>query len=596
MSPRTRLIAWLALGLASLSGCGLRSSNSTSADITVTVTNAPGTLTVNQSVNLTATVGNDSANAGVDWACSPAGGCGSFNPAHTADGGLTVFTAPSTPGPITITATSTAAKSTAATVSVSIVAAGSNAMLNGPYVFLVQGIDTSGGYFAAGTILADGQGNITGGEQDYADAALAAGPDSVTGSYTIGPDGRGSITLNVTNSSLPNNGVETFSIAETSSRHALIIQFDGTATSSGTLDFQPAGSTDASAVSGPYAFVASGFDITNETPLAFGGVAGLNAAAGAVTGGKFYANDGGNYFDSDLTGTMTGPDAFGRGKIAFAIGLNLVYYAVRGEVLRLIEPDVPATVGAGTAYAQGPLGSSPAFSNTSLTGSYAFYESGESVVGALGLVGQFTADGNGNFTAGVVDTNDAGSISGGSIASPNVYAIAGDGTGSLSLPGTGGTTQDVASLLLFATDPALNLLDPNAASGGGGALMLDIDTSAVGAGLIVPQSAGEFRGDYAVNMQAVGSAGQLDFVGQSVADAAGNLTGTVDINDTGTTTGGAALSGAAKADTANPGRWTGTLTAGANSFTIVYYQVSSAILLVLDIDTTDVGNGFLETE
>jgi hypothetical protein len=593
---RRWLFACLALALALVPRCGTKSSSSTNATISVQVTNVPGSLTVDQSVNLTASVYNDTTNAGVDWTCSPSGACGSFNPAHTADGGVTVFTAPPTAGTITVTATSTGNKNASATATISIVAADSNATLNGPYVFLVQGIDTSGTYTAAGTILADGNGNITGGEQDYADSSIQVGPDAVTGSYTIGADGRGSITLNANNASLPNYGVETFSIAMTSSRHGLIVQFDGTATSSGTLDFQAAGAADAGSITGPYSFVASGLDIYNQTPLAVGGIAGLSAASGTVTGGQFYANDGGNYFESAFTGTMTGPDSLGRGTMALSFGLNFVYYAVRGEVLRLIEPDEPNTLSSGSAYAQGPAGASSSFSNATLTGNYAFYEYGSSVLGALALAGQFTADGNGSLTAGFVDTNDGGSISGGSIASQNVYTVAGDGTGTLALPGTGGTTQDVAELLIFATDPAINLLDPNAANGGGGALILDIDVGAVGAGLIVPQSTGVFEGSYAVNLQAFSSTGESDFVGLSVSDGTGNLTGTVDINDTGTTTGGAALSGTFSADASNPGRLTGSITAGGVPYNIVYYQVSSAILLILDVNTGDVGNGFLEKD
>ena len=595
MTPRTPLLAWLALGLVCLSGCETSSNSPAASTITVEVTNAPGTLAINQSVNLTATVRNDSANAGIDWTCSPGGACGSFNPAHTADGGATLFTAPSAPGRITITATSTANKSASATASISIVF-GSNSLLNGPYVFLVQGIDTSGAYFAAGTILADGQGKITGGEQDYANSRIKTGPDSVTGSYSIGPDGRGSITLNVAGSSVPNNGVETFSIALTSSRHARIIQFDGTATSSGTLDFQAAGSTLASAVSGPYSFVAGGFDIVKEAPLAFGGVARLDAPSGAVPYGTILANYGGSFFGSNFEGTMTAPDSFGRGKIALDVGINFVYYAVRGEFLRLFQPDVPTSMSVGTACAQGPAGESYSFSNASLTGSYAFYESGSSKLGGLALAGQFTADGNGNFTAGFMDINNAGTVGGGSIAGQGVYKIGAGGIGTLSLPATGGTAQNVANLRTFSTDPAINLLDPNAAGGGGGALIMDVDTAAVGTGMIVPQSGGNLQGNYAASLQAISSKGQKDIVGKSAADAAGNLTGTVDINDSGTRTSGAVLSGSSTADTANPGRRTGTLAAGSNSFKVVYYQVSGGILLLLNVNTTDVGNGFLEAE
>ncbi len=596
MSCRIRLFAWVALGLlGSLSGCQVDSGDSESSPITVGLTGVPGTLAINQSVNLTATVRNDSANAGVDWTCSPSGACGSFNPARTAAGGATVFTAPSTPGPITITATSTADKGAASTASVSIVF-GSNAILNGPYVFLVQGAGPNGAYSAAGTILADGQGNITGGEQDYADSLIEAGPDRVTGNYTIGPDGRGSITLKAANPSLPNNGVETFSIAMASSRHALIIQFDGTATSSGTLDFQSAGSTLAGSVSGPYAFMADGFDIGSGAPLALGGIARLDAPSGTVTGGTIYANNGGNIYGSSLGGTMTAPDSFGRGEIGFNIGINFVYYAVRGEFLRLIESDVPASMSVGMACAQGPAGESLAFSNASLTGNYAFYESGSSTLGGFALAGQFTADGNGNFPAGFMDINNTGTVGGGSIAGRGVYAIEADGSGTLNLPAAAGPSVIPANLLIFSTSPAINLLDPNAPGGGGGALIMDVNRAAVGTGLIVARSGGDFFGDYALNLQAVSSADQLDIVGRTVADAAGSLTGTVDINNSGIKTGGAPLSGSSTADPANPGRWTATLMAGPQSFRIVYYQVNSAALLILDINQVNVGNGFLASE
>jgi hypothetical protein len=153
----------------------------------------------------------------------------------------------------------------------------------------------------------------------------------------------------------------------------------------------------------------------------------------------------------------------------------------------------------------------------------------------------------------------------------------------------------VADLLIFAVAPDLNLFDPNSAVGGGGALIMDVDAGAVASGYIVPQSAGVIDGNYAVNLQFVTSAGETDFVGQSVASA-GALTGTVDINEGGLTSAGLALTGAFTADAVNAGRWSGTLNVNGRSHQVIYYLVSGTLLVLVDVDGADVGIGVMEKE
>src|SRR5579872_725070 len=65
-------------------------------------------LLVNSTTPITAVVTNDPQNQGVDWSCTPIGACGSLNPAHTASGSPTSYTAPGSAGTVTITASSTA--------------------------------------------------------------------------------------------------------------------------------------------------------------------------------------------------------------------------------------------------------------------------------------------------------------------------------------------------------------------------------------------------------------------------------------------------------------------------------------------------------
>jgi hypothetical protein len=90
------------VGLAALfgtAGCSgnVTSANGTTPNISIAITQAPPTsLFVGNSAQVSATVSNDIAGAGVDWvaSCGSAPNCGSFSPSHTASGATAVFTAP----------------------------------------------------------------------------------------------------------------------------------------------------------------------------------------------------------------------------------------------------------------------------------------------------------------------------------------------------------------------------------------------------------------------------------------------------------------------------------------------------------------------
>jgi len=69
----------------------------------------PSSMGPGATANPVATVSYDPANAGANWSCTPVGACGSFNPALTASGAATTYTAPATAptgGSVTLTATS----------------------------------------------------------------------------------------------------------------------------------------------------------------------------------------------------------------------------------------------------------------------------------------------------------------------------------------------------------------------------------------------------------------------------------------------------------------------------------------------------------
>src|SRR3989475_3638278 len=101
-----------------------------------------------------------------------------------------------------------------------------NAELNGNYAFTFSGTTGNGSvssvFAAVGRFTADGAGNLTNGELETngvgARAALVA--QSFTGTYSIGADNRGVMTLNISGSSAK------FAFAMTASGSAQLIEFD----------------------------------------------------------------------------------------------------------------------------------------------------------------------------------------------------------------------------------------------------------------------------------------------------------------------------------------------------------------------------------
>lgn len=104
-----------------LSGYSNTSSATTSpsggSSITVSVSPRRGGLTISQTVKLTATLTNDTTNAGVSWSSNDGG---SFSPTTSTTGNPVTFTAPASAGVVTITATSIADGSKTATATLGV--------------------------------------------------------------------------------------------------------------------------------------------------------------------------------------------------------------------------------------------------------------------------------------------------------------------------------------------------------------------------------------------------------------------------------------------------------------------------------------------
>src|SRR3984957_18812682 len=525
MNRKSLWIFLLALGATYVSGCG--GSNRL---VLVSISQAPpGILVPNATASITATVTGDSSNAGVTWSCTAAtagSACGSFNPMTTPSGTATMYTAPGTAvGSVTITATSVTNSAAFATANVNISTSGG---LAGNYAFYVGGLDFNSLYSLAGSVTIAADGTLTG-EQDYNDGSGITSPepggDMITsGSLSFDPSsGLGTLILITNNKNVGTNGTETLALNFANNDHALIIEADGSATSSGSFDLQTLPSTPA----GGFSFVLSGVDSGGNTTF-FGGV--FNVAGTSVTSGIFDENSAAHSHPSlnnSFTGTLSAADSFGRGTFTqTGIANTIVYYIVGPEALRLIDVDSNST-SVGSAFGQGA--SAGTFTNAAIANSVFSIQS--NFAGNLyTAVGQIVPSA-GSFS-GVADVNedlvvfaDAQPISDGT------FSVGINGYGSLTIPS--GQLGDVSALGIYATDPTLNLNDPNnTASPGAGntfasALVVDLDTNLIGSGVLVPQTdnaTASFAGNYALGFQdfvddGVLVSGELDFVGNATATA-----------------------------------------------------------------------------
>jgi hypothetical protein len=472
------------------------------------------------------------------------------------------------------------------------------------YAFYVSGLELSNDgpnfYALAGSVSIDAAGNVLAGEQDYNDAFGFTSPepsgDTITGGLlTADPTtGQGTLTLITNNENLGVGGTETLGVQFANANHALVIQFDSSATSSGSMDLQTLPST----LSGNYAFTLSGVD-PSYNPIVLGGV--FSIAGAALQNGVYDVNDNDDVtLATPFTGAVTAPDSFGRGTITSAgLVVALSYYVIGPEVIRLIDVDADDS-GFGSAYGQG----TGTFSNTSL-GSSVFGVEANAWGFPYVAAGQFTVPTSGTFQ-GVADADEEGEINDASAIS-GTYSIASNGRGSLTI--TSDSLDDVSALGIYMTDPALNLSDPNnTVSGLGGALVADFD-DVIGTGVLIPQTDTatlSFAGNYAFGAQDLNEDEELDFVGQGSVTA-GVLAGTGLANDQGGFFGkegtdtGVTFAGTATPDGANAGRYTLPLAftaplADPEDLSVIIYQASGGQLLWLDEEDDGMFLGSLQQQ
>lgn len=448
----------------------------------------------------------------------------------------------------------------------------SNASLDGTYAFSFSGNDSSGRLAVAGTLAADGAGNISSGMLDLNQQGLGASSGTITGTYTIAADGRGTATL------AASTGTFTLAFVVVSSSRALVIRFDQTGNGAGAMDLVNSSAFSTAALAGTLVFNLSGLD-ASANPLATVGSITTDSTGG-VTGGVQDTSDNGSIVTNQpiSAGTLqVGSNGRGTAAITTAAGaLNFAFYVVDANHIKLVETDtLPAL--AGDAFRQ-----TGTISNASLTGPFAFTASGaDTANGPFAAGAVLTADGAGAITGGSEDINDAGSPTT-KIAITGTYTLDASGRGTAVLSST------TAGPLNFVIYPTVN-----------GVQMLDVDSGLVVTGTAFPQTAtlpftnAVLRGTYALSFSETEIQGEVDANAALTFDGVGRMSGLTDINAFGSLSTATPMTGTFVMDQAGHGSI--LLESGLGPQNMAIYTLSNTRVLFIGVDSGTVVVGDIES-
>ncbi|MGA7686212.1 MAG: hypothetical protein WCC32_06015 [Terriglobales bacterium] len=451
-----------------------------------------------------------------------------------------------------------------------------NGNLTGTYVFSSQGYD--GGFYPlnlAGAFAANGSGGVTGGSLDAVDpnVSIATNQTITSGSYFVNNDGRGQVQLVSAVGTFVFDFVLTSGSAGASS-HGLVTEFDSNGSGSGTLDLQTAIAAQ-SDIAGPYAFSLAGSD-TNGGTFASTGAFTLNTSGTITPTGVEDFSDAGLPF---VDGTLSGSALLGSGTSPGAMslsstfgGLTFDFYPIDTTHFKVVETDGEELL-VGDVFTQ--TGASIP------SGPVAFSMEG-GVSAPLGDGGVAVSDGTGNFSSGLEDLNNNGSV-------PAQISFSGAAA-------SGGSVGGRVLVNLTGFAPATQwVIYPSV----GGLLMLETDSLNTTVGVAYGQTSGATLSTtqgYGFNLSAFNTSG--DYIENDIAEFASGAnayTGAMDINDddgagTDLLTGQGFDVSFTGPDSTGRGTATTTL-AGSPYLSFDFYMVDDSTALVLEIDNNQIGGG-----
>ena len=351
-----------------------------------------------------------------------------------------------------------------------------------------------------------------------------------------------------------------------------------------------------SALNGHYAFLFGGFDDATGKQVAVAGSFTADGFGNVTNGEEDINGPSGAHTSVTFTGTyIIGLDNRGTATFANSLGGNATYAFAVGSVnagvatkARLIEFDdttgATGTRGSGFMRLQDPT----AFSLAKITGPYGFGISGQdSKAGRIATAGIFSADGAGNISGGLEDTNDTGTVTN-SVSFTGTYSAPdstnGRVTGTVSFP----SPPTHFSLYVVSASEAL-MITTDADSTAG------LESGSVLSQVSTPYTDSSLAGGsvfYEGGVNAASPTTQADVrIGLFSPNGSGSLSITSDENDGGSFTFDNTISGLAYSVASN-GRV--TVTGGSGGQTILYLvDANKAFLLGTG---GSVGFGFLELQ
>lgn len=438
-------------------------------------------------------------------------------------------------------------------------------------------IAITGAFTANGT---GGNGGITGGALDINDSSVSPVTNqSITGgSYSVTADGRGQATLLVS-TPFTNINQLTFDFVLTSSAHGMITEFDGVGSGSGSLDLQTAVAQPAA---GTYVFGLSGVSSVSATtsggiPAAAAGAITLDASGNATGSFDYNNNETASQPMLNSGSVLNAGTSPGTLTLATSSGtFNFDVYSIDATHMKLIEKD-HFPILSGDLFTQA--------SSTFPSGQIAFTMAGFDYAtsgGPLTVGGLMTSDGTATISAGEEDFDDAGAVD----STPQSI------TGSISA-GTNGRYLLTLNNFENGQGGAVGTFSFAAYPSSGGIQLVEIDGSGVSSGAAFAQSNTTLAASqgYGLNLAATNTSSEEDDIAEFTTTTSA-FSGLIDINDQGTTNFDQKLSGTYTADSPATGR--GVLT--ANLFTGAYYTVDSSTTLLLEVDSTQLGVGMIQTQ
>ena len=439
-----------------------------------------------------------------------------------------------------------------------------NASLQGQYAYVLNGsyfgsTVTNGPFREAGTFTADGNGNITTGQDDFVQGG-APFSTAVTGTYSLNNDGTGFITLNLSGGSI------VLAATLITDSKLYLIEADSFANGSGVAERQDSTAFSA-APSGTFTFRTHSSSASGGS---VGSVGTLTVTAGAITGTEDVLRASA-LLSPTLTGSISAPNTSGRGTMSLTDSTGstsgYIYYVVNASTFNLLESDA-GPLGSGRAEKQ----SGGPFTPASLSGGFAFGSAGDTTAntGGVDTVGAFTSSGSGTITAGSFDAVQDGNPTVDATLT-GTYTMSSSGRAAVAFNQQSGAT---VQRIFWMVSPAR-------------AFFLVDDPSKVEDGTADQQTTTSFsnstvNGQYAFFMDGFDSVSPplVDRVGTLNGDGSGNLQLNYFVNRTGITNAPGFLTGTYSVG--SNGRVAGSVSALSTNIVLYMFSSSNGYLLLAD--------------